>query len=148
MKNHKHHQWKNKLLGSIFMIWIFFWWWSFAEVINTQTLINGLDQISEKSLDSEKFTTMVEYFCDAVDNGKTEWYDSSQSLFVYYVCKSAKKTSFFKDNGFIGDAKTSYTKFSTNDDGKSKVRNTLIHIAISFSKRYFFSEQAICSNTG
>lgn len=105
-----------KTLLSILTIWIFFLWYNIAEnIINTEILITWIDDVSEDIPDSKKFENMVNNFCDAV--WTAEGYDSSQSIFVYYVCKKAETKPDFNTNKWFSENKTtSYINFITDNE--------------------------------
>jgi hypothetical protein len=111
----KNKTYQKKILGTITTIALFFWWWNFAQTIDTEILIDWIDKIEDASTDRQKFDVMIDRFCSAIKNNN----NAKQSLFVYQICKY-KDANFFTytDKWFSEEDKTSYIKFIENDEGK------------------------------
>lgn len=114
MQKTNPHQLTIKIIISISMIWLFFWWWNFAEIIKGNVLVGGIDAMETKDTDSAHFNEMIRIFCTSLWK---DWnYDSSQSLFVYNICKKENNPKFDPKKWFWEIVKTSYIKFIKDDN--------------------------------
>jgi len=107
----KHSNQITKFIFTISIIVLFFWWWNFAQISNTTTLLWWIDLIQDKWTDLEKFEEMVKHFCESISSISDRNYNSSQSLFVYYVCQKNQNPRFNKTKWFSKDPENSYINF-------------------------------------
>lgn len=128
MKKLQRQQQTTKRITSIVILGMFFWWQIFSQSLYPDSLIQGIDLMDKKKTDRENFNTMVTNFCYAVkdykesnnESNNESAYDSSQSLFLYFICKY-KDASFFEYTpGFSEDDKKSYIKFIEDEEGNKK----------------------------
>lgn len=113
------------IVGIISMIGFFVWSITQAKTIDIQSFLVWIDMIEEGKTDNDNFNAMLVSFCSAIKEYKEIYnniiYDSSQSFFVYYVCKYKNAGSFvYKNKGFSDSEEMSYMKFEKDNEGESK----------------------------
>ncbi len=122
-RSSKKHQYK--IIGIIIMIGFFIWSTTQAKTIDMQSFLVWIDMIEEGKTDNDNFNAMLVSFCSAIKDYKEIYgniiYDSSQSLFVYYICKYKDAGTFvYSNKGFSNSEEISYLKFEKDNEGESK----------------------------
>jgi hypothetical protein len=107
---------KENIIGTITIIALFFWWWNFAQTIDTEILIDWIDKIEDASTDRQKFDVMIDHFCSAIKNNNNA---NNHFLSIKYVnTKMQISWITYTNKWFSEEDKTSYIKFIENDEGK------------------------------